>query len=271
MVHAPNAETRAASGPTLHEVRWSCGLVVTDGDPGDAFSFAIRTADVPGARPSRQTGIIEVAGWAFAGPVDLEAIDNPPPSALAVLTVHIDNSGPEPLGLVRELIGLHVARYGECRVWARRDASDTLKRWVAGGCPDDLVAPTDEQLAQAAEVHHGQNRQPTRRGPGWEVSEPIAEERSSETVLTPQDQDRQELAEGAAERQTRMAERDVAAGVVVTSEPVVPDSGLLPPGALIPPGTPTPARGRTGPTRLTDRWGPASVSRTSPSRSTPRP
>jgi hypothetical protein len=117
--------------------------------------------------------------WTGGPRVDRRHAASWPPSALAVLTVHLDNVGPEALGYLRELADQHTKRFGECRVWARRDASDDLKRWITAGCPDAGEVPTAEELAAASELHPPVESRLERAGPGWETSEPIVEEVSA--------------------------------------------------------------------------------------------
>jgi hypothetical protein len=182
-VSAPAQEVRKVSGPALHAVGHSTGFIVSDGDPGDiAFSFAIHTDDTSGGQPGRpprqpELGIIELGGWEWCGPVDVEALDNPPPSPLAVLTVHLDDVGPAALGHLRDLIDQHLERYAECRVWPGRGASDALRRWIAGGCAADKP-PSGEALAEAAQLVPRPADKPRveRSGMGWSISEPVADE-----------------------------------------------------------------------------------------------
>jgi hypothetical protein len=188
-VSAPNPEARALSAPVFHAVgSHSTGLVVTDQDTDDhAFSWAIRRRPAKiGKRAARdfhdELGPVELAelgGWGLAGPVPALDEMNGPPSLLSVHTVMVDGVTPEHYAILRRLVDEHAARFGECRVFVANGASRDLAAWVEAGCPPTGEAPTDEELAAAAELHHGVDRQPTRRGPGWEVSEPIVPEEAT--------------------------------------------------------------------------------------------
>jgi hypothetical protein len=258
-VSEPAEEIRRVSGPALHQVGHSVGIVLDDAHQvsDGAYSFAVehgQALQAPVAldpadddkpwepEPDDGSGpveLVELAGWRWAGQVP--AVENPPASLLAVLTVSVESTEPEHLAVVRELIDQHQERFGECRVWAANGASDALKRWAAAGCPDDLVVPTEEELAAANTLHPDVEDRLERRGPGWDTSEPVADDVGSEIVPP-------EVAQQAEEMDAAAQQTYVERQALERSQPMPEegrDQATSPPRAHRRAGTPPVSAGRT--------------------------
>ena len=117
----------------------------------------------------------------------------------------------EHLAVVRRLLDEHAVKFGEARAWTTAGSSRELRNWVAVGCPPTGEIPSDKELAAAAEVHHGEDRQPTRRGRGWETSEPIADEVDSDAVSPEETLQAEEIAAARAQASLEKQAGDVSA------------------------------------------------------------
>jgi hypothetical protein len=184
-MHAPSPEERISTAPGFRLVgSHSVGLVVTDRDYCDLlFSWHVGRRPQAGSGKPGPVEVTELGGWSHVGPLPPGLLDgaNAPPS-VAVHTVLVDYADADHLAVVRELLHAHADGYGAGQVWVDPGAGDTLKRWVAAGCLPTGDVPSEAELAAAAELHPRPPDKPRveRSGPGWEVSEPVADEASSE-------------------------------------------------------------------------------------------
>lgn len=119
----------------MHAVGHSTGLVLYPVDVHGEWSFRVADAGQ----------VVELGGWGYAGPVDLDGIPNPPPGALCVHTVAVPRSpaADDPnwvttMIAVRGLIDAHLERYRACQVWAAAGLPRDLVDWISTGCPSPL-------------------------------------------------------------------------------------------------------------------------------------